>query len=216
MFSSRQQTDPIRASHSWWWPRHTKGIFARASRLLASAAGSRHLQGIISSNVTRQPDSFITSYLPFWSAICLEVHRPINPFQANSQFGTDQEFWPTNPSMVESDMSNEHEKASFCRTVAASAPRSGDWLLALPLLRVRNDVVCTAVDSLWPCPCGAAQVDAYGVQGSNPEAKITRHHGLAVSQSLAVLSVQLLNWPPQANVRKMQICPTPTSSSLQL
>ena len=27
--------------------------------------------------------------------LCLEVCHPINPFQANSHFWTDQEFWPT-------------------------------------------------------------------------------------------------------------------------
>ena len=26
---------------------------------------------------------------------CVEVHHPINHFQANCHFGTDQEFWPT-------------------------------------------------------------------------------------------------------------------------
>ena len=32
--------------------------------------------------------------------------------------------------------------------------------------------------------------------------------------SLAILSVQLLNWLPRESVRDMQSCPTPTSSSL--
>ena len=64
---------------------------------LASAADSLPLQGIILSNVTLQPDSFISSYIPRWSAMF--GSPPINqpPFQANSHFGTDQEFWPTKP-----------------------------------------------------------------------------------------------------------------------
>jgi len=49
--------------------------------------------------------------------------------------------------MIESSLSNEHEKASF---LAASAPHiSGDWLLALPItacgLRLDDEAVRTAV-----------------------------------------------------------------------
>ena len=29
--------------------------------------------------------------------LCLEAHHPINPYQANSHFGTDQEIWPRKP-----------------------------------------------------------------------------------------------------------------------
>jgi len=37
--------------------------------------------------------------------------------------------------MVETSLSNEHENASF---LAASAPHSGDWLLALPITNCGN------------------------------------------------------------------------------
>ena len=73
--------------------------------------------------------------------------------------------------MVEATLSNKHEKASF---FAASAPHSGDWLLALPItacgLRLDDEAIRAAVALRLgttlcvphPCPCGA-QVDAYGV-----------------------------------------------------
>ena len=62
-----------------------------------------------------------------------------------------QSFWDrpgilADKAMVEATLSNEHEKASF---LAASAPHSGDWLLALPItacgLRLDDEAVRTAV-----------------------------------------------------------------------
>jgi len=78
--------------------------------------------------------------------------------------------------MIESSLSNEHEKASF---LAASAPHSGDWLLALPItacgLRLNDEAVRTAVAlrlGTTLCvphtsPCGT-QVDAYAVHRYQP------------------------------------------------
>jgi hypothetical protein len=104
---------------------------------------------------------------------CLGVHHRINLFKANSQFGTDQEFRPTkpwsNPACVECSLSNEHEMTSC---LAASAPCSGDLLLALPItahgLRLNDEFVRPAVAPRLgmtlcvphTCPC-ATQVDAY-------------------------------------------------------
>jgi len=55
--------------------------------------------------------------------------------------------------MVESSLSNEHEKASF---LAASAPHSGDWVLPLPTtacgLRQDDEAVRAAIALTTPDP----------------------------------------------------------------
>jgi len=91
--------------------------------------------------------------------------------------------------MVESSLSNEHKMASF---LAASAPHSGNRLLALPItacgLRLDDEVVCTAVAFRMgttlcvprTCPC-EAQVDTYGIHSlvcKRASGKITRHQAL--------------------------------------
>ena len=154
---------------------------------LASAAGSLPLQGIILSNVALQPDSFIASYLPRWSA-------KFGNLPPNQPLSGKQSFWDrpgilADKAMVEATLSNEHEKASF---FAASAPHSGDWLLALPItacgLRLDDEAVRTAVALRLgttlcvphSCPCGV-QVDAFGVHSlvcKRASGKITRHQAI--------------------------------------
>jgi len=95
---------------------------------LASAAGSHPLQGIILSNVALQPDSTIALYLSRWSAM-FGSPTPDQPLSGKPSF-LDRPGILADKAMVESSLSNEHEKASF---LAASAPHSGDWLLALPI-----------------------------------------------------------------------------------
>ena len=69
----------------------------------------------------------------------------------NQPLSGKQFFWDilgilANKAMVESNLSNEHEKVSF---FAASTPHSGDWLLALPItacgLRLDDEVDRTSV-----------------------------------------------------------------------
>jgi len=91
---------------------------------LASAAGSLSLQGIILSNVAHQPDSLIASNLSRWSAMFGSL-PPDQPLSGK------QSFWDrpgilADKAMVESSLSNEHEKAS---SLAASAPHML-WRLA--------------------------------------------------------------------------------------
>ena len=93
---------------------------------LASAAGSLPLQGIILSIVALQPDSFITSYLPRWFAM-FGSPPPNQPLSGKQSFWGRPEIL-ADKAMVDSNLSNEHEKASF---FTAAAPHSGDWLLAL-------------------------------------------------------------------------------------
>ena len=78
---------------------------------LASAAGSLPLPVIILSNVALQPDIFIASYLPRWSAM-------FGSLPPNQPLSGKQSFWDrpgilADKAMVEATLSNEHEKASF-------------------------------------------------------------------------------------------------------
>jgi hypothetical protein len=154
---------------------------------LASAAGSLPLQGVILANVALQPASFISSYLSSWS-VQFGIPTPDHPLSGK------QSFWDrpgilADKVRVESNLTNEHERASF---FAASAPHSGDWLLALPItacgLRLDDEAVRTAVALRLglalcvphPCPCGE-QVDSYGVHSlvcKRASGKITRHQAI--------------------------------------
>jgi len=140
------------------------------------------------------------SYLSRWPAT-FGSPPPAQPLSGK------QSFWDrpgilADKAMVESSLSNEHEKASF---LAASAPHSGDWLLALPItacgLRLDDEAVCTAVALRLgttlcvphTCPCGA-QVDACGVHSlvcKRASGKITRHHALNDVITRAILGADI-------------------------
>jgi len=96
---------------------------------------------------------------------------------------------------------NEREKASFL----ASAPHSGDWLLALPItacvLSLDDEAVRTAVALrigttlcvLHTCPC-RSQVDWYGVHSwvcKRALGKITRHQALNDVIACAFVAVDM-------------------------
>jgi hypothetical protein len=171
---------------AWAYEAYTKTYFTLPA-FFASAAGSLLLRGIILSNVALQPDSLIASYLPRW----LTMFGSPPP---NQPFSGKQSFWDrpgilADKAIVESSLSNEHKRTSF---LAASAPHSGDWLLALPItacgLRLDDEAVRTAVALRLgttlcvphTCPCGT-QVDAYGVHSlvcNRASRKITRHQAL--------------------------------------
>jgi len=154
---------------------------------LASAAGSLPLQDAILSQVDLKSDSFFSLYLPRWSAAvgCPPPDQPLSGKQS---------FWDrpgilSDKSTVESSLLNEHGRASF---LAAIAPHSGDWLLALPItacgLRLEDEAVRTAValrlgvNLCVPhtCHCNA-QVDAFGVHSlvcKHASGRINRHQAI--------------------------------------
>jgi len=93
---------------------------------------------------------------------------------------------------VESAISDSCQKARF---LAAAAPHSGDWLLALPVtscgLRLTDEAVRVAVALrlgcsvcvAHTCRCGSL-VDALGIHGSVCEqapSKIARHQAIIVN-----------------------------------
>ena len=141
----------------------------------------------ILSQVALKPDSFYTLYLPRWSA-AFGGPPPNQPLSGK------QSFWDRpgvllDKAAVESNLSSEHGKASF---LAATAPHSGDWLLALPIaacgLRLEDDAVRTAValrlgiNLCVPHTCHCdAQVDALGVHSlvcKHASGRINRHQAI--------------------------------------
>jgi hypothetical protein len=154
---------------------------------LASAAGSLPLQDTILAQFDRKPDSFFALYLPRWS---IEVGCPPPDHPLSGK----QSFWDrpgvlSVKAAVESNLVSEHGKTSF---LAATAPHSGDWLLALPIsacgLRLEDEAVRTAValrlgiNLCVPhaCQCGA-QVDASGVHSlvcKHASGRINRHQNI--------------------------------------
>jgi hypothetical protein len=155
---------------------------------LASAAGSLPLQDAILLQVDPKPDSYFSLYLPRWWSAAVGGPPPDQPLSGK------QSFWDrpgvlSDRSTVESNLSLEHGKASF---LAAIAPHSGDWLLALPItacgLRLEDEAVRTAVALRLgvnlcvphPCHCGA-QVDAFGVHSlvcKHASGRINRHQAI--------------------------------------
>lgn len=167
---------------------------------LASAAGSLRLQDAILSQVDSKPDSFFASYLQRWST-AVGGPPPVQPLSGK------QPFWDrpgvlSDKATVESKLSNEHGKTSF---LAAMAPHSGDWLLALPItacgLRLEDEAVRTAValrlgvNLCVPhaCHCGA-QVDAYGVHSlicKHASGRTSRHQAINDTMARAFVSADI-------------------------
>jgi len=124
LFFCRQQMDPIGASNSWCWLGHTKVILARTSRLLGFS-GRFFLSRVSFYRMFLFSQTLSLLDTHFVGQLCLEP--PDQPLSGK------QSFWDrlgilADKAMVESSLSNEHENASF---LAASAPHSGHWLLAL-------------------------------------------------------------------------------------
>jgi hypothetical protein len=154
---------------------------------LASAASTLPLQKAILSNCMSQQSLFFESYLASWTS----RHGPLEP---DMPFPAKQAFWDK-PGiaearlLVEANLENDYQKTCF---LAASAPHSGDWLLALPIvqcgLRLDDEAVRIGValrlglEVCVPRKCRCdAQVDAYGTHGlacKHSAGRIARHQSL--------------------------------------
>jgi len=152
---------------------------------IASAASTTSLQDVILANSSVVACPFLQTCLDTWEARHGHAPTPLPPKQA---------FWDRPGILldrlhVESALTNSQEKAAF---LAAAAPHSGDWMLALPIsscgLCLDDEAVRVAVslrlglDLCAPhlCPCGA-QVDAKGIHSlvcKRAPGKTSRHHHL--------------------------------------
>ena len=165
---------------------------------LASAAGTSSLQDSILSSCACPADSVHGRYLNVWSQSDLPV--PPAPL-VHKQSAWDRPGIVSVRSQVEDSMTDVRQQAQF---LAATAPHSGDWLLALPItqcgLRLDNEAVRIAValrlglDLGVPhlCRCGA-HVDASGLHAfvcRHAPGRIARHQALndAVCRALGSAS----------------------------
>ena len=95
---------------------------------LASAASTSDLQSQILLASSCNPDPYFDSYLSTWQAA-------FGSLPSSGPLSSKQSFWDrpgilSTRAAVESSISDSQEMARF---LAASAPHSGDWLLALPI-----------------------------------------------------------------------------------
>ena len=157
------------------------------SAFLASAASTSDLQAQILLASACTADTQFDTYLADWQA----AHGPLSP---SDPLPVKQSVWDkpgilSSSASVESVISDSCQKARF---LAAAAPHSGDWLLALPVtacgLRLTDEAVRVAVALRLGCSvcvaptcrCGAL-VDAQGIHGSvckQAPSKIARHQAI--------------------------------------
>jgi hypothetical protein len=154
---------------------------------LASAASTLDLQTQILSSCSSSTDSYFESSLTAWQnaygSLSLEAPLPGK-----------QSFWDkpgilVSRTQVESSYTDPYQMARF---LAAAAPHSGDWLLALPIsscgLKLTDEAVRVAVAFrlgcsvcvAHTCRCGAL-VDAHGLHSlvcKQAPSRTTRHHAI--------------------------------------
>ena len=152
---------------------------------LASAASTLPLQSRILAACTYTSDSVLQTNLSSWSLAFGPLPDPLPIKQSfYDRTGVDSVR-----SQAERSLSSTWHRASF---LAATAPHSGDWLLALPItscgLRLDDEAVRAAVGirlglnlcEPHTCPCGA-MVDARGLHSFVCKAapgRTARHHAL--------------------------------------
>jgi len=173
---------------------------------LASAASTSDLQSQILLASSCNPDPYFDSYLSTWQAA-------FGSLPSSGPLPSKQSFWDrpgilSTRAAVESSISDSQEMARF---LAASAPHSSDWLLALPIsscgLRLTDEAVRVAVSLrlgcsvcvTHTCRCGVL-VDAQGLHGlicKQAPSRIVRHHAIndVVARAMTSASVPVSKEP---------------------
>ena len=109
---------------------------------LASAASTLPLQDDILSLCLCATDTFLDQYLFIWSSSAGPLPDPL----PGKQSFCDKPGLLTDRALIESSLVELSQRARF---LAAQAPHSGDWLLALPIancgLRLDDEAVRVAV-----------------------------------------------------------------------
>ena len=157
------------------------------SAFLASAASTLSLQEQITASFHCPSDTYFCAYLSTWSTL-FGVPQLSDPLPAKQSF-YDKPGILSDRSRIEAALVEPSQQARF---MAATAPHSGDWLLALPIsscgLRLEDEAVRIAVgmrlglDLCVPhqCRCGA-MVDAQGIHATvckKAPGRTVRHHVL--------------------------------------
>ena len=152
---------------------------------LASAASTADLQSQILSVTSCATDIYFDTYLNTWQTTFGSV--PVSEPLPRKQSFWDRPGILASRAVVESSISDSVQMATF---LAASAPHSGDWLLALPVsscgLRLSDDAVRVVVSLRLGCSiCVAhtcrcvAMVDVQGQHGlicKQARSRIVRHN----------------------------------------
>jgi len=173
---------------------------------LASAASTLLLQDEILGGSQPLPDELVESLTGRWEA----SHGPAPSGQSSSK----QSSWDRPGLLVESAAVEESRTSPLQRAslLAARAPHSGDWLLALPIsacgLRLEDEAVRIAValrlgselGSPHTCRCGSL-VDAFGVHGlvcKQAPSRVVRHHALneCISRAFSAAGIPVKKEPP--------------------
>jgi len=124
---------------------------------LASAASTCDLQSQILSVTSCATDIHFDTYLTTWQTI-------FGSLPASDPLPRKQSFWDrsgilASRAVVESSISDPVQMATF---LAASAPHSGDWLLALPVsscgMKLADDVVRVTVSLRLGCGICVAHI----------------------------------------------------------
>ena len=154
---------------------------------LASAATTSKLQTEILSSASCSADQFFDSYLTAWQNTHDVPSLPVCLPEKQSFW--DQPGILSVRSQVEASCTDPQSTARF---LAAAAPHSGDWLLALPVsscgLRLSDDAVRVAVALrlgcsvcvAHTCRCGSS-VDTQGLHGlvcKKAPSRVTRHQAI--------------------------------------
>ena len=167
---------------------------------LSSAVSTSPTQDTILSAFPCSADSYFESYLTDWQSkfgISFE----------SRDLPAKQCFWdgPGIKANYSELVSGANDPASQARLLAASAPHSGDWLLALPIttcgLRLEDEAIRVAVSlrlglricEPHRCRCGAS-VDSWGLHSfvcKQAPGRTIRHHNLNDIISRAFSSAQI-------------------------
>jgi len=149
------------------------------SAYLASSESTASLQNTIFDSVRSPEDEMLGVYLSRWSSL-LGAFLPSDPLPTKWSFWESPGITQARQQVGESK-SDATQKAQF---LAASAPHSGDWLLALPVASCGRFAVALRLGlnlgAPHTCRCGAT-VDALGQHSlvcKQAPSRIARHQHL--------------------------------------
>ena len=177
------------------------------SAFLASAYGTQALQDSILRCNQAQSDPILGHALSFWSSL----HNSTAPVGESANI---QKNWDA-PAVEESYkqiLECQSDATDRARLLAVSAPRSSDWLHALPIsvcgLHLDDEAIRVAVGfrsgaricEPHSCPCGA-QVDLRGIHSLScrrSAGRTSRHHNLndIIWRALAKANIPSIREPP--------------------
>ena len=178
------------------------------SAFLSSACATKALQDAILGCNQAVGDPFFDQALSFWFLL----HNAAMPIEESANI---QKSWdaPAVENSFNQIFECQSDATDRARLLAVSAPRSSDWLHALPIsacgLHLDDEAVRVAVGfrlgaricEPHSCPCGA-RVDASGIHSlscKRSAGRASRHHNLneIIWRALAKASIPSIKEPPE-------------------